>query len=73
MQKMTHEEVGYFYDAVKDCKDIEYEELMPDITRELLVPQQEREIQLAKQQDRSENLLPDNDEPERDDDLEPER
>lgn len=73
MQKMTLEEVGYFYDAVKDCKDIEYEELMPDITRELLVPQQEREIQLAKQQDRSENLLPDNDEPERDDDLEPER
>ena len=50
-----------------------YEELMPDITRELLVPQQEREIQIAKLQDRSENLLPDNDEPERDDDLEQER
>lgn len=45
IQKMTLEEVGHFYNALEQYKDIEYEELTPDLTEALLIPSKQMELQ----------------------------
>lgn len=47
IQKMTLEEVGYFYHTLEQYKDIEYEELTPELTEELMISQK-LEIMLDK-------------------------
>ena len=59
IQKMTLEEVGHFYNTLEQYKDIEYEELTPDLTEALLVPAKEHEVYQDKVLDRDEKELED--------------
>lgn len=57
IQKMTLEEVGHFYNALEQYKDIEYEELTPDLTEALLIPPKQLELQQERSFERDEAEL----------------